>query len=679
VITDYNELLGQALGTCTLQRLLGRGGMGAVYLAQQSRPRRTVAVKVLMPGNVLEKKSRAEFLTRFRREADAIAALDHVNIMPIYEYGEQGDIAYLVMPYVNGGTLREVLEQRGMLPLDDVVQIVEQAAAALDTAHAQGIIHRDLKPGNVLLHADGRLLLADFGLAKVLRDLKDPAQSGPSDLTSTGTIVGTPEYLSPEQGTGRPIDHRSDIYSLGIVLFQMLSGHVPFTGTSPVAVAIKHALEEPPLLTELNPMIPPEIDAVVMKAIAKEPEDRYNSAGELAEALRKAVYGPNAPALFHPSVKTPIVRSEPLARPGNDPALNVTMHNAQTEAAQLLPLDPPKVPSAPLDPTRGKKRNFHGSQTEKGPSVIPSASSEEAIPTVILADEAKVADRPAPLKEPQVRIKPTGSRPQQPGRAQPARGCQSISMMMLGSVLTLLVVVGLFTGYLTYFRSNQQNAKQPTPAATATTKAAQTTQQASKSLNLPAAKIAAGPRLYGTDLPGTPCDTRGGKWRSNGGITVTCGASSTVLANNTGSNAAGIYLDTLPQNQPLPGNYIVQIQVDTSTSHGPFDIYFFNQSGSQTGWNRCQFDPAAGTFRFEEYKNGATTELYGSSLQKGPAHGIVTINLKIHGDTYQLYTNGGSIADGAAQSGNYTSGGFGLGVESGSQVSVKNVAIYALS
>jgi serine/threonine protein kinase len=623
-----------------------------------------------MPGNVLEKKSRAEFLARFRREADAIAALDHVNIMPIYEYGEQGDIAYLVMPYVNGGTLREVLEQRGILPLDEVVQIIEQAAAALDTAHAQGIIHRDLKPGNMLLHADGRLLLADFGLAKVLRDLKDPAQSGPSDLTSTGTIVGTPEYLSPEQGTGRPIDHRSDIYSLGIVLFQMLSGHVPFTGTSPVAVAIKHALEEPPSLTDLNPMVPPEIEAVVMKALAKEPEDRYNSAGELAEALRKAVYGPDAPAPFHLSVKTPIVRSEPLARPGNEPAPDVIMHNAPTEAAQLIP------PAPPTDQTKGKKHNFHGSPTEKGPSVIPPDSSEEAIPTVILADEAKVANRSAPLKEPQVRIKPTSTRPQQLGSAQPARGCQSISMMMLGSVLTLVLVVGLFVGYLTYFNHpNQPNAKQPTPTTTATAKA-QNTPQSSKPLNLPAAKIAAGPRLYGTDLPGTQCDTRGGKWRNSGGITVTCGASSTILANNTGSNAAGIYLDTLPQNQPLPSSYVIQLQVDARASHGAFDIYFFNQTGSQAGWESCRIDPA-GSFDFYENKDGSLNHPFGKNLQKGAMHGVVTVNIQIQGNTYTLYTDGTN--EGYVTLGTYTSGGFGLGVESGSQVSVKNVAIYALS
>ena len=193
MVTDSNELLGQALGTCTIQRLLGRGGMGAVYLARQSRPRRTVAVKVLLPSIVLEQRPRNEFLARFRREADAIAALDHINIMPVYEYGEQGDIAYLVMPYVMGGTLRDVLEKRSVLTLEEVLPIIEQAAAALDTAHAQSIVHRDLKPGNILFHADGRILLADFGLAKVLSDVNE--QEG-----SNGHLTGR---CSHQTRTGR--------------------------------------------------------------------------------------------------------------------------------------------------------------------------------------------------------------------------------------------------------------------------------------------------------------------------------------------------------------------------------------------------------------------------------------------------------------------------------------------
>ncbi len=683
MITDYNELLGQALGTCTLRRLLGRGGMGAVYLAQQSRPRRTVAVKVLMPSNVLEKKSRAEFLMRFRREADAIAALDHVNIMPVYEYGEQGDIAYLVMPYVNGGTLRDVLEKRGVLSLDEVVHIIEQAAAALDTAHAQGIIHRDLKPGNMLFHADGRLLLADFGLAKVLRDLKDPAQSGQSDLTSTGTIVGTPEYLSPEQGTGRPIDHRSDIYSLGIVLFQMLGGRVPFTGTSPVAVAIKHALEEPPSLSQMNPSVPPEVEAVVMKTLAKEPEDRYNSAGEMAEALRTAVYGqdsPPTPSYF--SAKTLAVRPEPAVYTDNTTEPEAKIHDALTEAAAPIVPEPAPLPPPPAtDPIQDRDPDFHGSPTEAAPR-ISVERAEEAIPTVILSHEASVAqtpDVPAPGQEPRVKVKPAATKkPEQPGgRVQPARGCQSISMMLLGSVITLLVVVGLFASYLIYIapqhNSPAQSQSKQTVTPTGTTSSSKPTQKGA--LNLPGPAIAsAGALLYGTDLPGPSCDTRGGKWRNSGTVQEKCQNTTTVLT-NTGGSPAGIYLDKLP-NQSLPGNYIIQMQIDASASHGPFDIYFFNQSGSQ-GWDSCQIDPGAGTFRFYEYRNGATTSFYGNALQKGAMHGIVTINIQIQGDTYYLYTN--KTQEGYVNSGTYTSGGMGLGVEAGAQLSVKNLAIYALS
>jgi serine/threonine protein kinase len=686
VITDYNELLGQALGTCTLRRLLGRGGMGAVYLAQQSRPRRTVAVKVLMPSNVLEKKSRAEFLTRFRREADAIAALDHVNIMPIYEYGEQGDIAYLVMPYVNGGTLRDVLEKRGVLSLDEVVHIIEQAAAALDIAHAQGIIHRDLKPGNMLFHADGRLLLADFGLAKVLRDLKDPAQSGQSDLTSTGTIVGTPEYLSPEQGTGRPIDHHSDIYSLGIVLFQMLGGRVPFTGTSPVAVAIKHALEEPPSLTQMNPSVPSEVEAVVMKTLAKEPEDRYNSAGEMAEALRTAVYGQDAPPTpSYFSAKTFAVRPEPVVYTDNTTEPEAKMHDALTEAA--APIVPEPVPLSPppaTNPIQGRDPDFHGSPTEAAPRVFSQRAEEEAIPTVILSHEANVVQPPnvpVPIQEPRVKVKPTTTkRPeQQGGRVQPVRGCQSISMMLLGSVLTLLVVVGLFASYLIYIAPNKHNpttqlqAKQ-TVTPTTTASASKPTQKGA--LNLPGPAISAGAVLYSTNLPGISCDTRGGKWRNSGGIQANCSGNTTILT-NTGGSAAGIYLDKLP-NQSLPSSYIIQVQVDTSASHGAFDIYFFNQSGSQ-GWDRFQVDLGAGTWTFDEYFQGNLHNLAsGTVQQKAATQGTITVNVQIQGNnSYTLYTNG--TQDGTAIEGNYTSGGMGLGVESGAQVAFKNLAIYALS
>ena len=247
MVSNYDNMTGRTLGNCILERMVGQGGMGSVYLAQQTRPSRRVAVKVLQPNLSINSAVYQEFITRFRREADVIARLEHVNIMPIYEYGEQDNLAYLVMPYLGGGSLRDVLNKRGALSLEEATTYIEQAAAALDYAHTQGVIHRDLKPANFLLASDGRLVLADFGIARIMEE-----SASSSDLTGTGTVLGTPEYMAPEMARGEPIDYRVDIYELGIVLFQMLSGHVPFTGNTPISVAAKHIQEPMPLLQREN-------------------------------------------------------------------------------------------------------------------------------------------------------------------------------------------------------------------------------------------------------------------------------------------------------------------------------------------------------------------------------------------------------------------------------------------
>src|SRR6266571_8259933 len=223
--SSNNDLIGKTLGTCTLEKLIGRGGMGTVYLARQIRPSRQVAVKVLLPNAVMDHEVRTEFLARFRREADLIARLEHVNIMPIHEYGEQDGLAYLVMPYLAGGSLRDVLARQGALSLQETTRYMKQAAEALDYAHKQGVIHRDLKPSNFLLHSDGRLVLADFGIARMMQGNGNALGV---TLTGTGTLLGTPEYMAPEMIRGGQVDGCTDIYELGIVLFQMLSGTVPF-------------------------------------------------------------------------------------------------------------------------------------------------------------------------------------------------------------------------------------------------------------------------------------------------------------------------------------------------------------------------------------------------------------------------------------------------------------------
>ncbi len=288
ILMNAEALVGRVLGTCTLQQVIGQGGMGAVYLAQQSRPRRQVAVKVLLPATAMKPRHLAAFLERFRRETDAAASLEHPNIMPVYEYGESDGLAYVVMPYVSGGTLRDVMERYGTLPLPKVLNYLEQMAAALDFAHARGVIHRDVKPANILLTLEGRLLLTDFGLVKVISE----GQGAQARLTGAGAPVGTPDYMSPEQVMGGDVDGRADQYSLGIILYQMVTGTTPFQGETPMQIAAQQLHMQPASPRLLRPDLPVAAEQVILKAMAKRPEGRYRYAQDLATAFRMALQAP---------------------------------------------------------------------------------------------------------------------------------------------------------------------------------------------------------------------------------------------------------------------------------------------------------------------------------------------------------------------------------------------------
>jgi serine/threonine-protein kinase len=283
---DAHRLVGAQLGSCELKQLIGSGGMGVVFLAQQTRPKREVAVKVLRSGVGILTAENHEFLARFRREADVIAQLDHINILPIYEYGEQNGLAYLVTPYLEGGSLQDLLAKRSPFSVQESLVYIEQTAAALQYAHSHKIIHRDVKPSNMLFHADGRLVLADFGIARIMHNAEEGVEE--HTLTSTGQFLGSVDYMAPEMVNGKQPDHRADIYELGVVLFQMLSGRLPFRGSSAFMVAAQHVQEQPPSLSILNSNISSQVDAVVQKALAKDPHKRYASASELAIALRQA-------------------------------------------------------------------------------------------------------------------------------------------------------------------------------------------------------------------------------------------------------------------------------------------------------------------------------------------------------------------------------------------------------
>jgi len=288
---NAEALIGTVLGTCTLQRLIGQGGMGAVFLAQQSRPRRQVAVKVLLPMASLTPNQLAAFLERFRRETDAAASLEHPNIMPVHEYGESEKLAYLVMPYISGGTLRDEMEREYPMPLAKVVNYLDQLAAALDFAHARGVIHRDIKPANILMTPEGRLLLTDFGLVKVITG----GQTTQARLTGEGAPVGTPDYMSPEQVIGEDVDGRSDLYSLGIILYQMITGTTPFQGETPMQIASQHLHIPPPSPQLLRPDLPARAEQVILRALAKRPSERYPNVQALAHAFRNALIGTGIP------------------------------------------------------------------------------------------------------------------------------------------------------------------------------------------------------------------------------------------------------------------------------------------------------------------------------------------------------------------------------------------------
>ena len=268
-----DDIIGRQLGDYQIIEQIGKGGMASVYRAYQPSLDRDVAIKVLPPYYAEQDES---FTQRFKREAKAIANLRHPNILMVLEAGEQDDLAYIVMEYVNAGTLKERL--RKPISLKEIYSLVKQIASALEHAHELGIVHRDIKPSNILLPKPDWALLTDFGLAHIV---------GGSLLTQSGMTVGTPAYMSPEQGRGERVDHRTDIYALGIMLYEMTVGEVPYTAETPMAVVVKHIVDPLPIPREKNPNIPEALQRIILKALAKNPEDRFQSAGEFAAALER--------------------------------------------------------------------------------------------------------------------------------------------------------------------------------------------------------------------------------------------------------------------------------------------------------------------------------------------------------------------------------------------------------
>ncbi len=299
-------------------KLLGRGGMGCVYEAWDERLRRKVALKVLLPQLACDEES----LARFLREGRAVAAVAHENIVSVYDAGQDGVTAFLAMQYLQGVCLHRYMTAKGIPPLPAAVRIAREVAAGLEAAHAVGLLHRDIKPGNILLEAPkGRVKLLDFGLAT-------PFAPGDTKLTQTGLVVGTPAYMSPEQARAWKADHRSDLFSLGVVLYQMCSGQLPFNGPDTMAILTALAMDAPVPVSRLNPKVPLRLELLIDRLLDKDPAGRPQSAGELVADLRSVerelVIRPTVRVLNAEVVTVPTtgsVETEPVAEHATEVAI----------------------------------------------------------------------------------------------------------------------------------------------------------------------------------------------------------------------------------------------------------------------------------------------------------------------------------------------------------------------
>ncbi len=304
-----DQLVGQMLGRCRVERLLGRGRLSAVFLAQQPVQKRPVAITAFLIPEQFSAQARSRFVTRFTSEAEALTTLQHPHLLPVYAYGEQYGYPYLVTPYVTAGSLADVIKQQGRCASAYTVEILEQVAAALDYAHNKGVIHGTLKPANILLSGEkSTVQVAGCGLLRLLemRGIEQSEHPYAHLLSIAGTFLGSSEYIAPEFVQGQPVDARADIYALGILLFELLSGKPPFTGTNALEVAVKHVQQPLPSLRMLAPDVPAALESVVMQALERNPAQRFQHAGDLAAAFARAFTGPvNAARLSASSKEMP--------------------------------------------------------------------------------------------------------------------------------------------------------------------------------------------------------------------------------------------------------------------------------------------------------------------------------------------------------------------------------------
>lgn len=396
------ERLERALGEAyRIERLLGKGGMGVVYLAQDLTLERAVAIKVLPP----EVAQDEQVVRRFQQEAKTAARLDHPNIIPIYRVESAGGLHYFVMKYIAGTSLEDVLERREPLPLPEVQRILWEAACALGHAHQRGVVHRDVKPANIMFDHDGRVMLTDFGISKALQ-----AATG---FTATGTIIGTPHYMAPEQAKGAPVDGRADQYALGVVGYRMVTAELPFSGDSIHTILYKHIFEEPPLVSAKRPEAPASLTAAIARALSKNPEARFPTMEDFATAVwpeqpvaapRRSIPAAAAPAAAAATVP---LRATPPRSPEPRPA-----RPARRSPARVL-LGTAVIAGAGVAAYLVLGRRIPGAAGPAGPAAPAAEPVPRAVDTVRIEDTVRVPVRAPASAAPR-------TTPRSPPRREPA-------------------------------------------------------------------------------------------------------------------------------------------------------------------------------------------------------------------------------------------------------------------
>ena len=516
---NAEALVGKVLGACTLQGIIGQGSMGVVYQAEQAHPRRKVAVKVFLRASSLNPLQHMEFLLRFRQEMEAVASLEHPNILVIYEYGERDGFVHLVMPYVEGQTLQEVLLSQGLLPFPKVVDYLDQLAAALDYAHERGVLHQDIKPANILVAADGRLLLTDFALSKAMTQ----EQAVQVRQFRTGML----DYQSPEQVMGVEAGVKADLYSLGAVLYHMATGTAPFQGESLIEVAKKHLQVPPPSPSSKRKDLPVKAGQVMLRALSKHPANRFANAQDLATAFRlaldvaqtksgdtqedelpsRSITGTSlytSQDLFDPKWRTgltPTVIAEQSAHksprflrasaiasiPSTDEIANFTnsaVRSEQASESEEISLSEPGVNPNPITPLQDTS-SFPAQTTNlKSTLVAPNTDQANTGTIIKLTGPAKivnlaVAGQPGRYVTGLLPILP----PAHQAETEPTAGTSMKDRLqkrlkILGLVMVALLVIGTGTLWLAHIRSSStaKNYKSMTAAGTPAVEATMTAQ-----------------------------------------------------------------------------------------------------------------------------------------------------------------------------------------------------------